>query len=84
MGQIIICPMLCYSNGTDNYRGICLLSVPWKVLTKAQQERMKIYVENDIAEEQAWFRQGRGTIDQIFVIRQIAEKYTEYNKSHIQ
>ena len=39
------------------------------------------HVENVIAEEQAGFRQGRGTTDQIFVIRQIAEKYAEYNKA---
>jgi hypothetical protein len=64
----------------SNYRGISLLSVPGKVFNKMIQQRLKQYVNNVVSEEQAGFRQGRGTIDQIFVIRQLAEKYTEHNK----
>ncbi len=60
-----------------NYRGISLLSIPSKVYTKILQQRLKKYVEKSVSEEQAGFRKGRGTIDQLFVIRQLAEKYWE-------
>jgi len=36
-------------------------------------------VENTVAEEQAGFRIGRGTVDHLFLIRQLAEKYCEKN-----
>ena len=60
-----------------NYRGISLLSIPSKVYTKILQQRLKKYVEKSVSDEQAGFRKGRGTIDQLFVIRQLAEKYWE-------
>jgi len=34
-----------------------------------------------VAEKQAGFRIGRGTVDQLFVIRQLAEKYCEKNRT---
>jgi len=34
-----------------------------------------------MSEEQALFWKGRGTIEQIFVIRQLSEKYTEMNRT---
>ena len=63
-----------------NYRGISLLSIPSKVYTKILQQRIRNYVEESVSEEQAGFRKGRGTIDQLFVIRQLAEKYCEKTK----
>ena len=36
--------------------------------------------ENRLLEEQAGFRSGRGCIDQIFIIRQLTEKYLEKDK----
>ena len=44
------------------------------------QQRLKGYVESILSEEQAGFRSGRGTIDQLFVIRQLAQKFYEKNK----
>jgi len=44
------------------------------------QQRLKEYVNKAVSEEQAGFRQSRGTIDQTFLIRQLAEKYTQQNK----
>jgi len=65
----------------SNYRGISLLSIPSKVYTKVLQQRLKKKVEEVLAEEQAGFRPGRGTVDQIFVIRQLAEKFFERNRT---
>ena len=63
----------------SSYRGISLLSIPGKVYTKVLQQQLKKQVEEVLAEEQAGFRPGRGTVDQIFVIRQLAEKFFEKN-----
>src|SRR6218665_1434778 len=65
----------------NNCRGISLLSVPGKVYTSILRQRLKRYVEEIVAEEQAGIRSGRGTMDQLFVIRQLAEKYFEKNKT---
>lgn len=80
--KAIITPIYKKGDKSDckNYRGISLLSVPGKVFTKVLQRRMKSCVERALAEEQAGFRPGRGTTDQIFTIRQITEKYLEHNK----
>jgi len=43
------------------------------------QERLKGHVIRIVAEEQAGFRAGRGTIDQIFVVRQLSEIFYEKN-----
>ena len=64
-----------------NYRAICLLSVTRKVYTKVVQQRLKRYVKEEMSEEHALFWKGRGTIEQIFVIRQLCEKYTEMNRT---
>ena len=64
-----------------NYRGITLLSIPGKILTKVLQQRLQTYVEMTISEEQAGFRPGRSTIDQLFTIRQVTEKYIEGNQT---
>jgi Reverse transcriptase (RNA-dependent DNA polymerase) len=81
-GKAIITPIYKKGDKSDckNYRGISLLSVPGKVFTKVLQKRMKRRVEEALAEEQAGFRPGRGTVDQIFAIRQIVEKYVEHNR----
>jgi hypothetical protein len=82
-GEAIIVPIFKKGDKSEckNYRGISLLSVPGKVFTKTLQRRMKKYVEEAVAEEQAGFRPGRGTVDQIFTIRQISEKFIEYNQT---
>jgi len=70
-----------YKKECSNYLGISLLSIPGKVYTRILQQRLKQYVKNTVAEEQAGFRIGRGTVDQLFVIRQLAEKYCEKNRT---
>ena len=43
-------------------------------------EKLRQRTDEILSEEQAGFRSGRGTIDQIFTLRQIAEKYVEFGK----
>ena len=62
----------------DNYRGISLLSVPGKVLTLILLERLQAIINPQLMEAQCGFRKGRGTIDQIWVARQVVERAAEY------
>jgi len=45
------------------------------------QGRLKGYVNRIVAEEQAGFRNGRSTIDQIFMVRPLSEKFFEMNRT---
>ena len=62
----------------DNYRGISLLSVPGKVLSLVLLDRLETIIDPQLMESQCGFRKGRGTVDQIWVARQIIERATEY------
>ncbi|PFX16654.1 Transposon TX1 uncharacterized 149 kDa protein [Stylophora pistillata] len=57
-----------------NWRGITLLIIASKVLGKILMERMKQEIDAKLRQEQAGFRQGRSTTEQIFIIRNIIEQ----------
>ena len=59
----------------QNYRTISLISHPSKVMLKTILNRLKPQPEKIIAEEQADFRAGRSTTEQIFNLRILCEKY---------
>ena len=59
----------------QNYRTIDLISHPSKVMLKIILNRLKAQEEKIIAEEQAGFRVGRSTTEQIFNLRILCEKY---------
>ena len=59
----------------ENYRTISLISHPSKVMLKMILTRLKLQAEKIIAEEQAGFRAGRSTTEQIFNLRILCEKY---------
>ena len=82
-GKVIIVPLYKKSDKRDcgNYRGISLLSIPGKVFTKVLHQRLKRYVESCLNEEQAEFRPGKSTMNQLFAIRQISEKYFDMNRT---
>ena len=61
----------------QNYRTISLISHPNKVMLKIILNRLKPQAEKIIAEEQARFRAGRSTTEQIFNLRILCEKYLQ-------
>lgn len=62
-----------------NYRGISLLNVTYKVMSKLIASRLQDYTENILGDYQCGFRPNRSTNDQIFTIRCLLEKCYEYN-----
>jgi len=63
----------------ENYRAISLLSIPGKIFLRVLMSRMKEKVDLKLRESQYGFRPGRGTVDAIFIVRQIIEKAREKN-----
>jgi len=74
----LICPIHKKNDPQDckNYRGITLINVAYKILAYCIPDRIKPLSEG---EYQGGFRPNRSTTDQIFCIRQIAQKSWEYN-----
>ena len=63
-----------------NNRTIVLISHSSKILLKIIAKRMHWKMKADIAEEQAGFRAGRGTRNQILNLKMVIEKNCEHNK----
>jgi len=63
-----------------NYRTISLICHASKILLKIINNRLNPLIDKHIGEEQAGFRPGRSTIEQIFCLRMLAEKTIEYDK----
>ena len=65
----------------DNYRGISLLSIAGKILSKVILNRLNSHLlDETVPESQCGFRPKRGTVDMIFAARQIQEKCKEQNR----
>ncbi|WP_419584782.1 RNA-directed DNA polymerase, partial [Thiolapillus sp.] len=64
----------------QNYQTICLISHPSKVMLKIILNRLKPQVEKIIAEEQAGFRAGKSTTEQIFNLRILCQKYLQHQQ----
>ena len=72
-------------NHCSNYRGISLLSVVGKILSRIIFKRINLHIaDNVLPESQCGFRSGRGTVDMIFTIRQLQEKCQEQCKDLFQ
>ena len=63
----------------NNWRGISLLNVAGKVFTRLIADRISDISESIIDETQCGFRKQRGTVDMVFVARQLQEKAREQN-----
>ena len=59
---------------------IALISHASKVILKIPQARLQQYMNRELPDVQAGFRQGRGTRDQTVNIHQIIEKAREFQK----
>ena len=64
----------------SNYCTIVLISHASKVTLKILQARLQQYLNQEIPEVQAGFREGKGTRDQISNIHWIIEKAREFQK----
>ena len=64
----------------QNCRTISLISHASKVMLKVLLNRLKPQAENTIAEEQAGFRVGRSTTEQIFNLRVMCEKCQRHQR----
>ena len=78
-GIIIKIPKKGDPGDCNNWRGITLLSIPSKVLCKIILRRIDSAINENLREEQAGFRAGKGCIDQIFSLRTIIEQSLEWN-----
>ena len=67
----------------SNYRTIALISHASKVMLKILQARLQQYMNRELPDDQAGFRKGRGTSDQIANIHWIMEKAREFQKTSI-
>ena len=66
---------------SSNYRIVALISHASKVMFKILQVRLRQYLNQEIPDEQAGFRKGRETRDQIANIHWIMEKAREFQKN---
>ena len=65
----------------QNYRTISLISHPSKVMLKIILNRLQPQAEGITAEEQAGFRAGRSTTEQLFNLRILYEKYLQHQQN---
>ena len=67
----------------SNYRTIAFISHASKVMLKILQARLQQYMNHELPDVQAGFREGRGTRDHIANICWIMEKAREFQKTSI-
>ena len=66
----------------NNYRGITLLSCLSKLFTSVVNNRLETFCSNFniISDAQFGFRKGRSTIDAIYILMSLVQKYVNENK----
>ncbi|VDP61544.1 unnamed protein product [Schistosoma curassoni] len=80
-GHLIKIPKKGDLSKCENYKGIILLSVPWKVFNRVLVNRMKDAVDAQLRDQQAGFRKDRSCTDQIATQRIIVEQSDEWSWS---
>ena len=77
-GLIIKLPKKGNLKDCKNSRGITLLSIVGKILGRIVIDRVRNGTDKRLRKEQAGYRQGRGTTDQVFILRNIIEQVNEW------
>ena len=77
-GVIVKLPKKGDLTNCNNWRGIMLLSVTYKVLSRVVLDRLTITIDPLLSKEHAGFRKGRGCADQIFTLWQIVEQSNKW------
>jgi hypothetical protein len=80
-GLLVKLPKKGDTSNCNNWRGITLLSVPSKVLTRIILDRIKTTVEQKLRKEQAGFREHRSCVILINSLRVIIEQNYEWNST---
>ena len=62
----------------SNYRPITLLNIAYKTFKIILNNKLSKIVESKLSDVQSGFRPNKSTLDNIFIVRQIFEKYHEY------
>ena len=77
-GLIIKLPKKGNLKDCKNSRGITLLSIVGKILGSIVIDRVRSGADKRLRKEQAGYRQGRGTTEQVFILRNIIEQVNEW------
>ena len=77
-GLIIMIPRKGNLRECKNWRGVPLLPVVSKILGRIMIDRIRIGIDDRLCKEQAGFRSGRGTTEQIFILCNILEQVNEW------
>ena len=67
----------------NNYRGITLLSVVWKVFARVALTRLHILTERTLSGSQGGLITGRSTLDILFSVRQLHDKLSRTKKATV-
>ena len=66
----------------SNYRGIILLSIAGRILARVLLSRLTLMIAREnMPESQCGFRSNRGTVDLIFILRQIQRSVCSFCRS---
>jgi len=81
----IISPIFKKGEKSDvkNYRGVTLMDTAYKIYANILNERLKREVEGKLEEGQFGFREGRGTMDAIYILNYMVNKETAKKKGKI-
>ena len=80
-GLIVKLPKKGDLSDCNNWRGITLLSITSKILSRIVHRRISETLDRYLRQEQAGFRPGRSCSEHIFTMRQILEQSHEWNTS---
>ena len=78
-GLIIKLPKKGDLSNCNNWRGITLLSLTSKIMSRIIHTRLSNALDEKLRNEQAGFRKGKSCSDHIFTLRQILEQSHEFN-----